>query len=159
MHRQPYGPHAIRTLRSWMHRTGYSQEALAAALAEHGIEVSPQLVGQWCSGAGHLPHAVVPVLASLEHGEVWTEAMDRAIRALTGDERTDDAVPLPRRAMRAIREAGEAVAAVSAAMEDGRIDEVEARRLRVEVREALAELERLHAALDVEPARTTGRRG
>lgn len=151
MHRMPYGPLGARTLRAWMHRTGHSQDSVAAALAEHGIECSPQLVGQWSTGAGHLPFAVVPVLASLDHPEVWIEALDRAIRALTGEEATQDDVPLPRRAMRAIRESGEVVAATAEAMADGRIDATEARRLREEVREALAELERLHAALDAVP--------
>lgn len=150
-HRMPYGPLAVRLLRAWMHRTGHSQDSISAALAEHGIDVSRQLVGQWADGTGHLPLAVVPVLASMERPEIWTDGLDRAIRALTGTEPTEDAVPLPRRAMRAIREAGEAVAATAAALDDGKIDAVEARRLREEVREALGELERLHAALDAVP--------
>lgn len=147
-HRMPYGPLGARTLRAWMHRTGHSQDSVAAALAEHGIECSPQLVGQWSTGAGHLPFAVVPVLASMERPEVWTQALERAIRSLSGDEPTEDAVPLPTRALRAIREAGEVVALTAEALADGRIDATEARRLRDEVREALVELERLHAALD-----------
>lgn len=143
-----YGPMAARTLRAWMTRTGFSADSISAWLAEHGVPVTPQLVSQWRNEAVHLPFAVVPYLAAMGRPADWSEALSRAAANLCHDDaRVDDSLTLPRRGMRTLRETSELVTALSTALDDGQIDQLEARRLIDEAREASVALDHLVEAL------------
>lgn len=160
-----YGPLATKTLRAWLNRTGFSYEAVAAWLGEHGVGepgegVSYQLIQQWAKGSVNLPFPVVPLLMAMapNRAAMWTEALLTAAARLTGDEVTEDLVPLVKRAMRQMRESSESNAALLGALEDGRIDDDERRRCAEELRQSLDEGERLHAALTAPRIERVGRR-